>query len=116
MFRTYGIVGLVMILLGELNFYFKLEPFAHYYYPIAWFGYLLVVDALIYMLKNNSLFMNRRKQAFGIFLISILFWWVFEFLNLGVKSWNYNSAYGFSALNNPLYKSLCFSTVLPAVF
>lgn len=115
MFRKYGIIGLVMILLGELNFYFKIEPFATYYYPIVWFGFLLVIDALVYMIRGNSYMMNRRKQLFWIFVLSVAFWWTFEFLNLGVKSWNYNAAYGWSALNNPLYKSLCFSTVLPAV-
>lgn len=116
MFRKYGIIGILMILFVEVNFFLKIEPFNQYYFPIAWFGFILVMDALVYMVKGESYLMNRRKDFFWIFMASIVFWWIFEFINLGVGNWNYNAAYGWSALANPLFKSLCFSTVLPAVF
>ena len=121
MFRRYGIIGLVMILLGELNFYFKIEPFATWYFPIVWFGYILVIDALVYMIKNHSYLMNHRKKFLVFLVLSSIFWWIFEFINSGVANWAYDAAGG---LNNALptsniqfvYKSIAFSTVLPAFF
>ncbi len=120
MFRFYGILGLIMILLAEVNFYFKLEPFATWYFPIVWFGYIFVIDSLIYMIKNHSCLMNHRKKFLVLLVLSSVFWWIFEFLNVGVTNWAYDAVGG---LNNALpgnwlkfvYKSIAFSTVLPAV-
>lgn len=120
MFRWYGIIGLLMILLAEVNFYFKLEPFATWYFPIVWFGYIFVIDALIYMIRNHSFLMNHRKKFLVLLVLSSIFWWIFEFLNVGVTNWAYDAVGG---LNNALpgewlkfvYKSIAFSTVLPAV-
>lgn len=120
MFRRYGIIGLIMILLAEVNFYFKLEPFATWYFPIVWFGYIFVIDALIYMIRNHSCLMNHRKKFLVLLVLSSVFWWIFEFVNIGVTNWAYDAAGG---LNNALpgnllkfiYKSIAFSTVLPAV-
>lgn len=120
MFRRYGIIGLIMILLAEVNFYFKLEPFATWYFPIVWFGYIFVIDAIIYLIRNHSCLMNHRKKFLVLLVLSSVFWWIFEFVNVGVTNWAYDAVGG---LNNALpgnllkfiYKSVAFSTVLPAV-
>jgi hypothetical protein len=40
----------------------KVEPFYSLVYCFAWWSYILTIDAVIYRLKGNSLFMNRRKE------------------------------------------------------
>ncbi|MDP4012517.1 MAG: hypothetical protein Q8R00_02830 [Candidatus Nanoarchaeia archaeon] len=124
MFRRYGIVGLLMILFAEVNFLLKIEPFATWYFPIVWFGYILVIDALVYMLRSDSYLMNRKKTLFWMFIASAVFWWVFEFINSGgVSNWTYGSDSGVTSGINQLlptafiqfiYKAIAFSTVLPA--
>ncbi len=55
-------------------------------------------------------------MALGLFFLSAIFWWVFEFLNLRVGNWNYNGASGTAILTNLGWKTIYFSTVLPALF
>lgn len=116
MFKKYGVIGLILIVLVELNFIFKIEPFAKYYFIIVWVGYILVVDALVYRFRGSSYIMNKKWQFLGLFLLSVLFWWIFEFMNLRVGNWNYNTVYGVAALGGVIRKSIYFSTVLPALF
>jgi hypothetical protein len=118
MFKKYGVLGIVLILLVELNFIFKIEPFASWYFPIIWLGYILTIDAVVYKLRRHSLISNKPWQILGMFLISALFWWIFEFANLGLNNWGYSGMEFFSQsitmLN--LFSTLSFATVLPALF
>ena len=115
MFKTYGVAGIVLIVLLELNFFFKIEPFASWYFPLIWLGYLLVVDALVYKLRGNSLISNRLPTFIGMVVISALFWWVFEFTNLALHNWTYQGTGGLGMMKN-LFGTLSFATVLPAFF
>ena len=126
MFKKYGLIGILLIIFVEANFFFKIQPFASWYFPIIWVGYILVIDALIYKLKGNSLISNRTGQFFGMFLISALFWWVFEFSNLMIRNWSYSGLEGLAASGiaaavdssviKNLFGTLSFATVLPAFF
>ena len=62
MFKKYGLIGILLIIFVEANFFFKIQPFASWYFPIIWVGYILVIDALIYKLKGSSLISNRIGQ------------------------------------------------------
>jgi hypothetical protein len=118
MFKWYGIAGIAIIFLSELNFIFKIEPFASWYFPIIWLGYILTIDAIVYKLRKNSLISNRPWQAIGMFVISALFWWIFEFANLGLNNWTYSGLENLarSSILLNLFSTLSFSTVLPALF
>ena len=115
MFRWYGILGMLMILFAELNFYFKLEPFASWYFPIIWFGFIFVVDAINYTIRHNSLIRNRTRQFFIILLISAAIWWIFEFFNYAIINWGYSGILPETWIIRKLYGTIAFSTVLPAV-
>jgi len=115
MFRKYGLVGVLLIILVEINFFLKIQPFANWYFPIVWFGYILTIDALVYKLRGNSLISNRFQQILGMFLISMLFWWIFEIANISIRNWNYSGLEGLSNQKN-LFGALSFSTILPALF
>ncbi len=115
MFKKYGLIGILIIIFVEVNFFLKIQPFADWYFPLVWIGYILAIDALVYKLRGNSLISNRIQQFLGMVIISMLFWWVFEFINIIVKNWSYEGLGGLGALSN-LMGSISFSTVLPAFF
>lgn len=115
MFKWYGFVGILLIIFVEINFFLKIQPFANWYFPIVWYGYILTIDALIYKLRKNSLISNRFSQFLGMIIISSLFWWIFEFINVAIKNWNYQGLIGLGNLTN-IMGTISFSTVLPAFF
>ena len=118
MFKIYGVLGIIMVLFAELNFYFKIEPFASWYFVIIWFGYIFLIDAVVYKLKEHSLMMNRREQFVKALLLSALIWWLFELINLKTFNWNYLSM---TSYREPwwfrifVFRTIAFSTVLPAI-
>jgi hypothetical protein len=85
------------------------------FFPL-WFGYILSVDGIVYKRKGESLLSKNWKKFIGLFFISIPVWWLFEGLNLRTQNWFYLGREHFSDLEYFLYASLCFSTVIPAVF
>ncbi len=115
MFKTYGLVGIALIILMEVNFFTKIEPFASWYFPIIWSGYILVIDALVFKLRGKSLISNQFYTFIGMVVISALFWWIFEFVNLVISNWNYQGTGKLGILKN-LFGTLSFATVLPAFF
>lgn len=117
MFRKYGLIGILLIVFVEINFILKIQPFADWYFPIVWYGYILTIDAIVYKLRRSSLISSRPYQFFGMIIISMLFWWIFEFINIGgIKNWGYAGMEGWSTTLKSLFGSLSFSTVLPALF
>jgi len=115
MFKTYGIIGIILIILVEINFFFKIEPFASWYFPIIWLGYILVIDALVYKIKGRSLIKNKFPTFIGLFILSAFFWYFFEIINFSVQNWNYIGTAGPGILGK-IFRFLSFATVLPAFF
>jgi len=115
MFKKYGVLGILLVIFVEANFFLKIQPFANWYFPIIWLGYILTIDAIVYKIKGNSLISNRFPQFLGMVIISMLFWWVFEFLNIAMGNWNYLGLEGLGVWTN-LFGTLSFATVLPAFF
>ena len=85
------------------------------FFPL-WFGYILSVDGIVYSRKGNSLLSRNWRKFVGLFFISIPVWWLFEGLNLRTQNWIYLGREHFSDLEYFIYASICFSTVIPAVF
>jgi len=115
MFKWYGLTGILIIILVEINFFLRIQPLASWYFPIIWLGYILVIDAVNKKISGKSLISDNRNKFFGILIISALFWWVFEFTNLSVRNWNYINLINDLRLRN-LFGLLSFATVLPAFF
>jgi len=124
MFKKYGVLGIILILLTQLNFFFKIQPLANWYFPLIWFGYILTIDAIIYKVKKHSLISNRFHDFVNLVLISALFWWIFEFINAIVGNWSYTSTETNRSLQHlftninleiALRATLSFATVLPAI-
>ena len=87
----------------------------HTFFPL-WIGFILVLDGLVYRRSGHSLGRNRRSVFFLLFPVSALSWWYYEFLNRFVQNWWYPDRTDFGHVHYLVYSSLCFSTVLPAIF
>lgn len=90
------------------------EPFATWYYPLAWYSTLLVLDAAVALRDGRFFFLDRPAFALTLLAWSIPFWLVFELVNLRLANWYYvfvpaGRAARWSGI------ALSFATVLPAI-
>jgi len=106
-----------MILFVELNYFFKVEPFASWYFPIVWFGFIFVVDAINNKLAKKSLIKDRFYLFAGMLILSALIWWLFEFYNMKIGNWGYATKGIETLLSKSIIKAtISFATVIPAMF
>jgi hypothetical protein len=85
------------------------------FFPL-WLGYCLVVDALVFMRKGNSMLTRSPGTYVTLFLVSAPTWWLFELLNVRTQNWFYDGREYFTNFQYFVLASLSFSTVMPAVF
>lgn len=111
-----GAAGFGLLLAAEFLILIRLRPLSDYYFPLAWIGYILFLDAATERQCGHSLFHNRRKLFYALFPISIAFWWLFEGFNLVVQNWYYVGGEHYAGLAFVVIASIDFSTVLPAVW
>jgi hypothetical protein len=117
MFRWYGGLGLLMVLFAQINFIFKLQPFAQWYFPIIWFGYIFLVDAVVFSISRESLITNKPRIFLILLGLSAVLWWVFEIIGFVIGNWYYTGLEGFGSWTEKmLFGTISFSTVIPAVF
>ena len=89
LFKGHGWVGLVIIGGSEILL-FSGNSFVNIYFtPLAWSGYILFVDALVFRIKGASLIVSRPREFLLMLPLSFLFWEVFEFFNLYIQNWQY---------------------------
>ena len=111
--KWHGILGILMVLFTEINFILKIEPFASLYFPIVWFGYIFVIDSLVFKINKSSLLTKNRKKFLFLLVLSAVFWWIFELINFSIKNWGYTEN---PLTSNLIFGTIAFSTVLPAFF
>ena len=114
-FPFHGIFGIILLLLSEIFLFKKVDPFYSWFYSFAWWSYILVVDAVIYRLKGNSLILNRTKEFFLMIPWSIFIWLIFEAANLSLKNWYYINL-PHSTVERWLGYAIAYGTVLPGLF
>jgi hypothetical protein len=90
-------------------------PFQIFTFTPIWVGYILVVNGLTNQRTGHCILRDRPSCLLGLFALSAVFWWYFEYLNRFVQNWHYIGIGNLSRLQYFLFASLPFSTVLPAV-
>ncbi len=113
--KLYGWAGLTLLLLSELCLFRKIEPFYSWFYCFAWWSYILLADNLLLRLRGRSLLTSRRRELWGMLLLSVFVWLLFEGYNLVIKNWAYEGVVPYVWLRWPGY-TLAFATVLPGIF
>jgi hypothetical protein len=88
-FPLYGFVGLAIIAIGEFLLFLRFSVVPVYFTPLAWSGYILLVDGLNYKIQGESLIKSRTREFLMMLPWSVFCWLVFELYNLHTKSWTY---------------------------
>ena len=110
------VAGLILVAAGQALIVIHWLPASYYYFPLVWYGYALTLDGLLATAGRDSLLRSHRVAFLTMIPLSAGFWWLFELFNQAVHNWRYVGAGAFTGVAYVAYASLCFSTVLPAVW
>ncbi len=113
--RIWGWVGLGIILGSELLLALRVYWVSVFFTPLAWTGYILLVDALVATLEGKSRLTRAPRQFLGLAFWSVPLWLVFEAFNLRLKNWAYVGVSLNEMIAVPGY-AWAFATIWPAIF
>jgi hypothetical protein len=113
--KVMGYVGVSLILLGEALSFVHILPWSQFVFPLFWYGYIFLVDALNQRLYGRSLLRERQGEFASMLPVSALYWYLFEWHNVVIRNWVY--------INTPpeewlatTVKIVSFATVIPALY
>ena len=110
----FGWVGLIALLAGHIGAGAGVFPVGVLFYCIVWWSYILIVDALVWWCRGDSLLRSRPREFAFLAFWSIALWNVFEAMNFRLQNWFYVNVPA-----GPLYGILlslfAYSTVLPGI-
>ena len=66
-----------------------IEPCASWLYFFAWWPYLLVLEALLFLKEGKFWLLARPREFLRILVWSVTIWLVFEAYNLVLGNWRY---------------------------
>lgn len=114
-FKFYGWAGLCIIILAEILLFTKVKFIGWFFTPLVWTGYILFIDSLVFKLKKESWLTTRHKEFIVLTVLSIFFWYIFEFYNMFLDNWHY-----VGLPENKLVQYFgyfwSFATIWPAIF
>ena len=119
-FPWWGWAGLVLMIVSWVIAWNRFEWFRPCqvllsYFPI-WIGYIVTMNAVC-VWRSGRCPMTDHPVAYVLtFPVSSLFWWFFEYLNRFVWNWYYLGVSDLSSFLYIVYATLCFASVLPAVY
>jgi hypothetical protein len=108
-------IGLCVLLLSEAGMLAKVEPFWTWHTPIAWTGYILFVDGLVYGMRGRSWLTTNTREFVFLVIASIPLWLVFEAYNLLIRNWHYVNLPENLFVRYAGY-AWAFATISPAIF
>jgi len=115
-FPSYGFLGALVIVVSEVGMLSHVEPFWSWHTPIAWTGYILLVDAVVLKRRARSWLHDARGEFAFVALVSIPLWLVFEWYNkYFIHNWHYINLPENLALRYVGY-AWSFATIWPAIF
>jgi len=108
-------VGLAIMIVSQTATLAGIEPFASWNTPIAWTGFILFADSLVYRVRGNSWIRAAPREFIALSLLSIPLWLVFEAFNLVIRNWHYIGLPENFWLRMFGY-AWSFATIWPAIF
>jgi hypothetical protein len=113
---VHGWIGVLLVACAwPLNWLLSGSRTLFLFFPL-WLGYILVVDAQVFRRRGTSLLSRSKREFVLLFFVSALSWWIFEVINWRTANWHYIGGEALSSLEYFVFASICFSTVMPAVF
>lgn len=83
-------VGLAVMLVSTMAMFARIEPFYSWHTPIAWTGYILFADGLVWKRRGRSWLSDARAEFLFLALVSIPLWVIFEIYNwYFLRNWSY---------------------------
>lgn len=114
-FRLWGWGGLAVILLGELLLFHRVPWVATFFTPLVWTGYLLLIDALVWNLRGESLLSRDPRRFVSLAFWSVPLWLIFEAYNLRLENWTYVGLPKSPVVRGAGY-FWSFATIWPAIY
>jgi hypothetical protein len=111
----WALVGAGLFAAGLYALIADIERWNVLWYAPAWYGYLLVLDAFIFMLQGHSFLTHRRRELLEMMFWSVPYWYLFEAYNFVIQNWYYVFILRTDWLQC-CFSFLAFATVLPACF
>ena len=109
------IAGLAIMIVSETATLAGIEPFASWNTPIAWTGFIIFADAIVFRARGNSWLRSSPREFAALCAVSIPLWLVFETFNLVIRNWRYIGLPENIALRTFGY-AWSFATIWPAIF
>jgi hypothetical protein len=112
---VYGWVGLCTLVTAQALLFVDIEVVGYWFFPLAWWPYILIVDGLVYRRKGSSLLKNHPRELFLLLPWSVCFWLIFELFNVVLNNWHYVMVPE-NMLQRWVGYAVCYATVLPGLF
>ena len=109
-------IGIALMLASQAAMLARIEPFHSWHTPIAWTGYILVVDAIVWMRRGHSWLATATNEFIFLALVSFPLWLIFEGYNkYFIHNWYYVGLPESLPLRYFGYV-WAFATISPAIF
>jgi hypothetical protein len=109
------LIGLCVMIATEAATLARIEPFWSWNTPIAWTGFILFADGMVWRARRDSWIKSAPGEFVLLALVSIPLWLVFEFYNLFIDNWYYVGLPEDPTLRYFGY-AWSFATIWPAIF
>jgi hypothetical protein len=110
-----ALIGLLVMVVSQSATFARIEPFYSWNTPIAWTGFILFADSIVWRARGRSWMRSNPREFIFLALVSIPLWLVFEFYNLYIENWYYTGLPENFWLRQFGY-AWSFATISPAIF
>jgi hypothetical protein len=110
-----AMAGLVLMIVTETATLAGIEPFASWNTPIAWTGFIVFADGVVWRVRGQSWIRSAPREFALLAIVSIPLWLVFEGYNLFINNWYYTGLPENAFLRQFGY-AWSFATIWPAIF
>jgi hypothetical protein len=109
------LVGAAIMVVSETMTLLHIEPFWSWNTPIAWTGFIIFADAIVWRARGDSWIRSAPREFAALALASIALWVLFEGFNQVIDNWYYTGLPENPALRYFGY-AWSFATIWPAIF
>ena len=114
-FPVYGWFALCVLITAQILLFAGVDLIGYWFFPLVWWPYILVADALVYRRKSTSLLTCHPGEFILLLPWSVCFWLVFELFNVFLNNWHYVLVPRHMLQRWAGY-AVCYATVLPGLF